>query len=205
MQRLLRATIDPAHYHLGWNFERLKQDGNGVRVHFSEGRTEQADILIGGEDSGWIGEVHPLVCREWDLEAAAGFELDLAPLIDAAPYGEETFGELPPGFFDMPDLYDVAIDPERGDDFARDLGTRFFYRRDRDRHREIRFTGTEWTGAARPSGEIALRHDGVSRSRQERFHRLDKHRLEAGSVRMDRRRVGLRSLVPRSHHERKLL
>src|SRR5262245_34251011 len=26
LQRLLRETIDPAHYHLGWNFERVDQD-----------------------------------------------------------------------------------------------------------------------------------------------------------------------------------
>ena len=38
LQRLLRATIDPARYHLGWNFERVEQHGNGVRVHFSGGR-----------------------------------------------------------------------------------------------------------------------------------------------------------------------
>jgi 2-polyprenyl-6-methoxyphenol hydroxylase-like FAD-dependent oxidoreductase len=49
LQRLLRATIDPAHYHLGWNFKRVEQDGDGVRVHFSGGRIEQADILIGGD------------------------------------------------------------------------------------------------------------------------------------------------------------
>ena len=36
------------------------------------------------EDAGWIGEIHPLVCREWDLETAAGFEVDLAPLVAAA-------------------------------------------------------------------------------------------------------------------------
>ena len=53
--------------------------------------------------AGWIGELHPLVCREWDLEAAAGFELDLAPLIAAASAGEETFEDVtdlprrPPG------------------------------------------------------------------------------------------------------------
>ena len=34
--------------------------------------------------AGWIGEVHPLVCRAWDLEAAAGFEIDLAALLAAA-------------------------------------------------------------------------------------------------------------------------
>src|SRR6476469_2020768 len=49
LQRLLRATIDPAHYHLGWNFERVEQDERGVRVQFSGGRVEQADILIGGD------------------------------------------------------------------------------------------------------------------------------------------------------------
>src|ERR1700756_4286412 len=40
LQRLLRATIDPAHYHLGWAFERVEQDGHGVRVHFNGGRIE---------------------------------------------------------------------------------------------------------------------------------------------------------------------
>ena len=49
LQRLLRATIDPAHYHLGWAFERVEQDGSGVRVHFNGGRVEHADILIGGD------------------------------------------------------------------------------------------------------------------------------------------------------------
>src|SRR6478672_4574088 len=49
LQRLLRATIDPAHYHLGCNFERVEQNGSGVRVHFNGGRVEHADILIGGD------------------------------------------------------------------------------------------------------------------------------------------------------------
>ena len=49
LQRLLRATIDPARYHLGWAFERVEQDGRGVRVHFNGGRIEHADILIGGD------------------------------------------------------------------------------------------------------------------------------------------------------------
>src|SRR6266513_1780946 len=35
LQRLLRETVDPAHYHLGWSFERVEQNGSGVRVHFS--------------------------------------------------------------------------------------------------------------------------------------------------------------------------
>jgi len=49
LQRLLRATIDEAHYHLGWNFERVDQDERGVRVTFSGGRIKEADILVGGD------------------------------------------------------------------------------------------------------------------------------------------------------------
>jgi len=43
-----------------------------------------ADPLI---EIGWLGEVHPLVAREWDLDRAAAFELDadlLAELTDGA-------------------------------------------------------------------------------------------------------------------------
>jgi 2-polyprenyl-6-methoxyphenol hydroxylase-like FAD-dependent oxidoreductase len=49
LQRLMRETIDAAHYHLGHTFERVEQDGEGVRVHFAEGRHERADLLIGGD------------------------------------------------------------------------------------------------------------------------------------------------------------
>jgi len=49
LQRLLRATIDPAHYHLGRSFERVEQDEHGVRVQFADGGVEQADILVGGD------------------------------------------------------------------------------------------------------------------------------------------------------------
>jgi len=51
-------------------------------------------VLVGGEEIGWIGEIHPLVCREWDLESAAGFEVDLAPLVAASPIGEETYEDV---------------------------------------------------------------------------------------------------------------
>ena len=37
-----------------------------------------ARVLAGGEDVGWIGELHPLVARAWDLDhGAALFEVDL--------------------------------------------------------------------------------------------------------------------------------
>ncbi len=61
LQRMLRATIDPANYHLGWNFERVDQDERGVRVTFSGDRIEHADILIGGDGirSGVRAQVAP--------------------------------------------------------------------------------------------------------------------------------------------------
>ena len=49
LQRLLRAKIDDAHYHLGCNFERVDQDERGVQATFFDGRTERADILVGGD------------------------------------------------------------------------------------------------------------------------------------------------------------
>jgi len=63
LQRLLRETIDEAHYHLGWNFERVEQDGSGVRVHFSGDRMEEADILVGGDGirSGVREQIMPAV------------------------------------------------------------------------------------------------------------------------------------------------
>jgi phenylalanyl-tRNA synthetase beta chain len=53
-----------------------------------------AAVSAGGASAGWIGELHPLVCREWDLEAAVGCEVDLAPLLDAAAAGEESFEDV---------------------------------------------------------------------------------------------------------------
>jgi phenylalanyl-tRNA synthetase beta chain len=53
-----------------------------------------ARILVGGLDAGWIGEVHPLVCREWDLEGATAFELGLAELVAASPIGQEAYEDV---------------------------------------------------------------------------------------------------------------
>ena len=53
-----------------------------------------ARIEAKGEAVGWIGEVHPLACRAWDVEAAVAFEVDLAALMAAASAGEETFEDV---------------------------------------------------------------------------------------------------------------
>ena len=53
-----------------------------------------AAVSIGGAPLGWLGEVHPLVCRAWDIDAAVGFEIDAAPLLAAATLGEELFEDV---------------------------------------------------------------------------------------------------------------
>ncbi len=62
------------------------------------GRAATAAFAAPGEDAGpgagWIGELHPLVCREWGLEAAVGFEVDLQPLVVAAAAGEEIYEDV---------------------------------------------------------------------------------------------------------------
>jgi phenylalanyl-tRNA synthetase beta chain len=53
-----------------------------------------ARVFVGGEPAGWIGEIHPLVCREWDLDTAVAFEVELAALVAAATAGEEEFEDV---------------------------------------------------------------------------------------------------------------
>ena len=40
-----------------------------------------AQVRTGGEIVGWIGDVHPLVAREWDLGEVAAFEIDLDAVV----------------------------------------------------------------------------------------------------------------------------
>jgi phenylalanyl-tRNA synthetase beta chain len=43
-----------------------------------------ARVLAGGRPAGWLGELHPAVAAEWDVEQASGFELDFGVLAGAA-------------------------------------------------------------------------------------------------------------------------
>jgi 2-polyprenyl-6-methoxyphenol hydroxylase-like FAD-dependent oxidoreductase len=84
LQRLMRATIDPAHYHLGRTFARVEQDGAGVAVHFADGGCERADILIGGDGirSSVRGEVAPKIApiyAGYYIWRGAPAEADLTP------------------------------------------------------------------------------------------------------------------------------
>jgi phenylalanyl-tRNA synthetase beta chain len=53
-----------------------------------------AAVSIDGAAVGWLGEVHPLVCRTRDLDGAVAFELDAAPLIAAATLGDESYEDV---------------------------------------------------------------------------------------------------------------
>jgi len=53
-----------------------------------------AAVSAAGAPLGWLGELHPLVCRAWDVEAAVAFEIDAAPLFAAAGAGAESFADI---------------------------------------------------------------------------------------------------------------
>ena len=77
-----------------------RRDSSGAAIEVVPGEEpflhpgRSGRVLVEGEDAGWIGEIHPLVCREWDLDGAAGFEVDLAPLVAASPVGEEAYEDV---------------------------------------------------------------------------------------------------------------
>lgn len=55
----------------------------------------QAELQVGGAKVGWVGEIHPLVLREFDVRGpVAAFGLDLAALLDAAPTERPQFEDL---------------------------------------------------------------------------------------------------------------
>ena len=72
----------------------------GVQLGFAEAEEpflhpgRAARVTVGDSDAGWIGELHPLVCREWDIESGAAFEVGLAVLLETATAGEEAFEDV---------------------------------------------------------------------------------------------------------------
>jgi phenylalanyl-tRNA synthetase beta chain len=54
----------------------------GAQPFLHPGRS--ATVLCDGQELGWLGELHPLVAREWGFEGAAVMELQLDLLLDSA-------------------------------------------------------------------------------------------------------------------------
>jgi len=123
LQRLLRATIDPARYHLGHTFERVEQDERGVRVEFADGGVEHADILVGGDGirSSVRGQLAPdvqPVYAGYYIWRGAPNEADLAP---------ETLRTIYPLFtFYLPERQQVITYPIAGFDDDLTPGKRRF-------------------------------------------------------------------------------
>jgi phenylalanyl-tRNA synthetase beta chain len=72
---LLGALLDKLH--VDWSVEP------GTWPFLHPGRS--AAVLADGETLGFVGEVHPLVAREWDLERTAAFAIDLGKVAAASP------------------------------------------------------------------------------------------------------------------------
>jgi phenylalanyl-tRNA synthetase beta chain len=84
----LKGTLEALATQLGCGLE--VDEGREPFLHPGRG----GRIVLAGASIGWIGELHPLVCRAWDLERAAAFELDLAPLVGASPVGREQYEDV---------------------------------------------------------------------------------------------------------------
>ena len=55
----------------------------GERPFLHPGRS--ATVRAGQDELGWIGELHPLVARAWDLPGTAAFEVDFDSVAELAP------------------------------------------------------------------------------------------------------------------------
>ncbi|HEX2233564.1 MAG TPA: phenylalanine--tRNA ligase subunit beta, partial [Thermoleophilaceae bacterium] len=67
----------------------------GSRPFLHPGRS--AVVASGGQELGWIGELHPLVLRDWELEGpVTAFELDADGLIELGGGRVPTYSEVTP-------------------------------------------------------------------------------------------------------------
>lgn len=93
---------------------------NRFKVRVSEAQWLQpgrgADVMVGGEVVGWVGEVHPSVLREFEVDGTvAAFELDLKKL-SAAARPSRPFVDVPrfPAVeLDLALVVDEAVTAER--------------------------------------------------------------------------------------------
>jgi phenylalanyl-tRNA synthetase beta chain len=76
VKALLGAVLDK--FHVGWSVQPADE-----WPFLHPGRA--AEVLAGGERLGFVGEVHPTVAAQWDLECTAVFAIDLGKLAAASP------------------------------------------------------------------------------------------------------------------------
>jgi phenylalanyl-tRNA synthetase beta chain len=64
-----------------------------VRPFLHPGRA--AAVVVGEQDIGWVGEVHPLVAGEWDVSGpVAAFELDIDAVVELAEGAERGYSDV---------------------------------------------------------------------------------------------------------------
>jgi phenylalanyl-tRNA synthetase beta chain len=100
-------------------------DGGPAFLH--PGRA--AEILIGSKDAGYLGEVHPLVAREFGLgeleQPPAVFEIDLGLALRTAERTERRYRDLstyPPVYQDIAVVVDEAVEAQTVADGVRAAG-----------------------------------------------------------------------------------
>jgi phenylalanyl-tRNA synthetase beta chain len=83
-----------------------------------------AAVAAGGVELGWVGDVHPLVARDWDLQDVAAFELELdalvAQAVAIAVY--EDLASFPELREDIAIVVDADVPAARVLDVVRDAG-----------------------------------------------------------------------------------
>jgi phenylalanyl-tRNA synthetase beta chain len=122
---LVPGDIFAAKGYLEAVFDALRVDGSftaQAQPFLHPGRS--AAVTAGGAEVGWIGDVHPLVARDWDLQGIAAFELDLDAVIGQAgaiPVYEDltSFPELRE---DIAVVVDAGVPAARVLELVRDAG-----------------------------------------------------------------------------------
>ena len=111
LHALTRATIPYDNHHLGHTFERYVQSERDVAAHFTNGRVEVADLLVGADGfrSAVRQQMHPQVHPEYaGYVVWRGLALESALPVDIQETTFETFG------FFLPDRNEIIGYPIAG-------------------------------------------------------------------------------------------
>jgi phenylalanyl-tRNA synthetase beta chain len=85
-----RATPPDADFYDGKGLVELLCEAAGAEVAFAPGGrpflhpARSAEVTIGGQRAGWVGELHPAVAAEAGAASGVAFEIDAGPLLGGA-------------------------------------------------------------------------------------------------------------------------